>query len=97
MWWRYLIAVCIGVLIGFLITPTKQVESNKELEKSLNALDMKLDSISNRRDTIIQLIDSSKTHLKVIEHWYEKKYINVTTQSVDSDCVFFREYLSNYK
>lgn len=65
-----------------------------QLLKKVELLNTKIDSIKRANDSIRIIIDTSEVE---IEHVYEK-YIQIrdriVTQSVDSDCVFFSNYLS---
>ena len=75
-------------------TPNIETPEDKILEE-IELLSNKVDSIKRANDSIKVIIDTTEVE---IEHVYEK-YIQVRehiiTQSVDSYCVFFSNYLSN--
>ena len=90
------IAVTMGCLYYWVVTYSPRVEDNgSQLLEKMELLSTKVDSIRRANDSIRIIIDTTDVE---IEHVYEK-YIQVRehiiTQSVDSDCVFFSNYLSN--
>lgn len=96
--WR--LALCIFIVLSFLyycvvkFSPRIETSEDKIL-KEIELLSNKVDSVKRANDSIKVIIDTTEVE---IEHIYEK-YIQVRehiiTQSVDSDCVFFSNYLSN--
>ena len=74
-------------------SPSIDTPEAKILRK-IDSLTVKVDSIKRANDSIKVIIDTTEVE---IEHVYEK-YIQIrdriVTQSVDSDCVFFSNYLS---
>lgn len=89
-----IIAIVIGYFYYWVVKYSPRVESDNLLEK-MELLSNKIDSIKRANDSIKVIIDTTEIE---IEHVYEK-YIQVrnhiVVQSVDSDCVFFSNYLSN--
>ena len=85
-----LLVVCICCWV-FNFTPKP---SEDEVLREMQILNSKVDSIKRANDSIKVIIDTTEVK---IEHVYEK-YIQVreriAAQSVDSDCVFFSNYLS---
>lgn len=65
-----------------------------QILRKIDSLNVKVDSIKRANDSIKVIIDTTEVE---IEHVYEK-YIqireHIVTQSVDSDCLFFSNYLS---
>lgn len=90
----WLVILClIGVLAWTWLTPTK--ESNyEELVNHIDSLNNEISLLELKRDSLHNVIDSSKVKVDVIEHWYEKELTDITNQSITSDVVFFTEYLS---
>jgi arabinogalactan endo-1,4-beta-galactosidase len=94
------LVVCLAILFGFIYywivkySPSIETPEDKIL-KEMELLSNKVDSIKRANDSIKVIIDTTEVE---IEHVYEK-YIQVRDriiiQSVDSDCVFFSNYLSN--
>jgi len=94
-----LIIVSVILLFGSLyywvvnFSPSIDTPEAKILRK-IDSLNVKVDSIRRANDSIKVIIDTTEIE---IEHVYEK-YIQIrdriVTQSTDSDCVFFSNYLS---
>jgi hypothetical protein len=93
------IIICGTLLLGCLyfwvvnFSP-KIVTPEDILMRKVDSLSNKVDSIRRVNDSIRVIIDTTDVE---IQHTYEK-YIEIrdriTYQSVDSDCVFFSDYLS---
>ena len=96
-WWLIIfLTIVIGCLYFWVVNFSPSVEtSDEKILKEMELLSNKIDSIKRANDSIKIIIDTTEVE---IEHVYEK-YIQVRehiiTQSVDSDCVFFSNYLSN--
>ena len=85
-----------GCLYYWVVNFSPKIETPEDkILKEMELLSNKVDSIKRANDSIKVIIDTTEVE---IEHVYEK-YIQVRehiiTQSVDSDCVFFSNYLSN--
>lgn len=74
--------------------PQQPNNNYQELIHDLDSLNSKLDSLLLERDSLTQVIDSSKANVEYINKWYEKTLIDITNQSIASDVVFFTEYIS---
>ena len=91
-----MITILIGCLYYWVVnfSPTIDTPESQILRK-IDSLNTKVSSIKRANDSIKIIIDTTEIE---IEHVYEK-YIqirdHIVTQSVDSDCVFFSNYLSN--
>ena len=93
------LALCFAVIAGCLyywianFSPNVESKEDKILNE-MKQISSKVDSIRRANDSIKVIIDTTEVK---IEHVYEK-YIQVreriAAQSVDSDCVFFSNYLS---
>lgn len=70
------------------------ISTEEKLLKEMEVISNKVDSIKRANDSLKVIIDTTEVE---IEHVYEN-YIQVRehiiTQSIDSDCVFFSNYLS---
>lgn len=92
--------IVIMFTIGYVICsvtkkPTTLPDTRYEqLLRTIDSLNIKLDSLSLEKDSLVQVIDSSKANVQYLDKWYEKELINITNQSIASDVVFFTEYLS---
>lgn len=91
--------ICLFILIGcgyyWVVNFSPRIETPEDiLMRKVDSLTTKVDSIRRANDSIKIIIDTTQVQ---IEHTYEK-YIEVRDrivyQSVDSDCVFFSNYLS---
>lgn len=92
--WSYLVLIIvIIVLIGLYFK--KPYKTEIIVDSKVDSLELVIDSLEQENLNLLHKIDSSQNNIKVIEHWYEKEYNIVLTQSTDSDCLFFRDYLSN--
>lgn len=89
-----IIIICTGI---YFAVKNDQYHSNIiYYDNKIDSLNCKIDSLKLDRDRLIQKLDSSKSNVEIIEHWYEKEYNTILTQPVDSDCMFFSKYLSSY-
>lgn len=76
-----------------LIRNQPKTVSNEEL---LQSLSNKIDSIKEYRDSLQIVVDTSKVKIIEIEKRYETVRDRIISQSVDSDCITFANYISNY-
>jgi hypothetical protein len=79
------------------LTPTKEhqpIPNYEELVNHIDSLNGEISLLKLERDSLHNVIDSSKVKVDVIEHWYEKELTDITNQSIADDVVFFTEYLS---
>ena len=93
------VVAVIGVVILLflqhnLIRNRKIDISNEELLQSLNN---KIDSLTNYKDSLKIIVDTNKVKIIEIEKKYETIRDRISTQSVDSDCITFSNYISNYQ
>lgn len=87
----------VGALVWTWSTPTKEpqpIPNYKELVNHIDSLNSEISLLKLQRDSLHNVIDSSKVKIDVIEHWYEKGLTDITNQSIADDVVFFTEYLS---
>ena len=59
-----------------------------------DSLKIKCDSLKKERNTLKDSITKIDTTIIQINKSYEKVYNTVLSQSADSDCVFFSDYIS---
>lgn len=87
----------IGILAWTWLTPIKKhqpIPNYEELVNHIDSLNGEISLLKLERDSLRNVIDSSKVKVDVIEHWYEKELTDITNQSIADDVVFFTEYLS---
>lgn len=94
-----LIFVCVvGIVLAIVYTvpekPKESTPSYSSMIHHIDSLNRELDIIKVNRDSLLLIVDSSKVEIKTINHWYEKKFTDITNQSIADDVVFFSEYLS---
>lgn len=94
----WLVILClVGALAWTWLTPTKgpqPIPNHEELVNHIDSLNSEISLLKLQRDSLHNVIDSSKVKVDVIEHWYEKELTDITNQSIADDVVFFTEYLS---
>nr|DAQ75867.1 MAG TPA: hypothetical protein [Caudoviricetes sp.] len=94
----WLVILClVGALAWTWLTPTKEPQPTpnyEELVNHIDSLNSEISLLKLQRDSLHNVIDSSKVKVDVIEHWYEKELTDITNQSIADDVVFFTEYLS---
>lgn len=91
----FIIAVFFGCIYYWAVNFSPKIVTPEDiLMRKVDSLSVKIDSIKRANDSIRVIIDTTEVE---IQHTYEK-YIEIRTrisvQSVDSDCVFFSNYLS---
>lgn len=98
---RNIIIIAIISFIAFLsfyIWMADFTPENKEdkLLKKIEALELKLDSLNNRKDSIRTAIDS--THIKIItnEKHYQERINTIIRQSSSDDSSFVANYIRQY-
>lgn len=87
--------IIIGCLYYWVVNFSPRVSTPEDiLLRKVDSLTIKVDSINRANDSIKVIIDTTEIE---IQHTYEK-YIEIRDriahQPIDSDCVFFSNYLS---
>ena len=93
----FAITVIVLLIMQQVAIRNTKIPNNTELENSIKELSMKIDSIGEIRDSLIIRIDTTKVKIIELEKTYEKTRDSIVTQSVNSDCITFSEYISNYR
>ena len=97
-WQIILIGVVSVLLIWFYIniadfnSPTKE----DKLLKKITELELKVDSLNNKKDSIRTVIDS--THIKIVtnEKHYQERVNTIITQPDSFSELFTRQYILEY-
>ena len=93
-----ILTVCLILLIGIYIWFADFTPDNKEdaLLKKISELELKIDSLNNRKDSIRTVIDS--THIKIItnEKHYQERVNTIITQPDSFSESFTRQYILEY-
>lgn len=92
----FYIIVC-GTIYFIAVKCTPQPMNNENIEKKLEILERKIDSLSFARDSIRAVIDTAKVKIIEIHEEYNKIHTNIIHQPVDSDYVQFSKYCSDNK
>lgn len=71
--------------------------SNYELLKSIDSIRADIRTLQLSRDSLQEIIDTSKVQIINIENRYETIRDHIIHQSVDSDCIVFAKYISSHK
>ena len=84
------------VIYFYIITADFSPKDDKLLQK-INGLELKIDSINSKKDSIRTVIDS--THVKIVtnEKHYQERINTILVQSASSDSGFISNYIKNYK
>jgi hypothetical protein len=88
-----------AVLIVFLyykLANFHPVDKDDELLRRINELELKIDSLNSRKDSIRSIIDS--THVKIItnEKHYQERINTILIQSAGADSSFITDYIRLY-
>lgn len=67
-----------------------------DIEGRLELIETKIDSISNIRDSLLIIVDTTKVKIIELERTHEKIRDSIIVQSVDDDCILFSKYISEY-
>ena len=91
--------VFLGLLIWFYISVadfTPPSSKDELLLKKITELELKIDSLNSKKDSIRAVIDS--THIKIItnEKHYQERVTNILTQPDSFSESFTRQYLRDY-
>lgn len=93
-----ILVICLILIIGIYIWFADFTPDNKEdaLLKKISELELKIDSLNNRKDSIRTSIDS--THIKIItnEKHYQERVNTIITQPDSFSESFTRQYILEY-
>lgn len=91
-----IIVILVSIQYVAIKNSTTNNVTNYELLQSIDSLRYKIDSLEFSREKLRTVVDTNKVKIIEIEKKYETVRNHIITQSIDSDCVFFSNYLSNY-
>ena len=94
-----LIVFILIVLLGiqqYCIITNPRVDKNNILLKKIELLELKIDSLNNKKDSIRTIIDS--THVKIItnEKHYQERINTIITQPLSADSQYISDYIGRY-
>ena len=94
-----ILCIFLGIFIWFYISVadfTPPSSKDELLLKKITELELKIDSLNSKKDSIRAVIDS--THIKIItnEKHYQEKVTNIITQPDSFSESFTRQYLRDY-
>ena len=87
----------IGIFFSYKFAKNIENDNNNLITKNterVDSLQSILDTLKTKNVYLENKIDSSKSTIKITKNYYEKKESIILSQSVDSDIVFFSDYLS---
>ena len=96
----FLFGIVLGVvLVAFLyykLANFHPVDKDDELLRRINELELKIDSLNSRKDSIRSVIDS--THVKIVtnEKHYQERINTILVQSASADSSFITDYIRLY-
>lgn len=104
MQWSKGLAIIASLLIIIVVGNifiNKLFDKNTTPTSDYQNLTNKIDSLNNEiyllkleRDSLFNIIDTSKVKVEIINNWYEKELVDITNQSIASDVMFFSNYIS---
>lgn len=89
--------ILIGLVFYLIYNNSKTTTPSPEYQsliEKIDSLNTELNILKLQKDSLLNVIDTSKVKVKVIERWYEKELTDITNQSISDDVVFFTKYLS---
>lgn len=91
-----LVALIIFIWFYIKMANFEPIEKDDLILKKITELELKIDSIKDKKDSIRLVIDS--THVKIIsnEKHYQERVNTIIRQSADSDFIFFKNYVNEY-
>lgn len=91
-----LLCILIGGILYFIkLNPGNPPNGNEVIEKKIDILEGKINSLSLQRDNIRSIIDTSRVKIVEIHEEYNKVRTNIIYQPVDSDYVQFTKYCAD--
>lgn len=87
--------ILLGVLVYITIVTSPPSTDDKILEK-LNEIELSLDSISSKKDSIQTIIKQTDKQIYNNEKHYEEVVNNIITQSASADSIFSRNYIKEF-
>ena len=91
-----IIAIVTALFIWFYITYADFSPPEDKLLERINELELKIDSLNNKKDSIRTIIDS--THIKIItnEKHYQERVNTIITQPLSVDSQYISDYIGRY-
>ena len=82
---------------GVTRSPKIKTVSNEDIERKIELLEKKIDSLAYIRDSIRSVIDTTKVKIIEIHEEYNKVRTNIIYQPVDSDYSQFTKYCADHE
>lgn len=85
------------ILLLIIIFYQHKKEDNSELLNKIDKLELKLNSLDLKKDSIRTVIDS--THIKIItnENNYKERVNTIINYSDEENLTFFKDYIKKYE
>ena len=95
---KIIVIIFIVLSIGFYIklADFHPVDKDELLLKKITELELKIDSLNNKKDSIRSVIDS--THVKIVENekHYQERVNTIITQPLSLDSQYISDYIGRY-
>ena len=95
----FLAILFIGGLYYWGVTHSPKINTvtNEDIERKIELLEKKIDSLAYIRDSIRSVIDTTKVKIIEIHEEYNKVRTNIIYQPVDSDYSQFTKYCADHE
>lgn len=91
---KNLIIAILLIVVGFLLFKDFNKTPEKQLFNTIDSLELVISDLRSQKTQIQTKTDSVIVEIIKIKENYETKYIDIASQSINSDVEFFTEYLS---
>ena len=84
------------ILIYIKLSNFNPVDKEALLLEKISELELKVDSLNNKKDSLITVIDS--THIKIVtnEKHYQERVNTIITQPLSVDSQYVSDYIGRY-
>ena len=91
-----LVAIILFIVFYIKIANFTPIDKDDLLLKKITELELKVDSLNNKKDSIRSVVDS--THIKIItnEKHYQERINTIITQPLSVDSQFISDYIGRY-
>lgn len=91
---NWIIIILILIIIILIFYPKQ--ETTSDILKEINKLELKLDSLSSKKDSIRVIIDSTNYQIINNNKHYEEVVNNITNQSSYWDSMYIADYIGRF-
>lgn len=87
-----LISFILGIIMIFI---NKHIKREITYPDNVDSLQIIIKDLNIKNDSLLNVIDTTKSKIQIIEKIYEKELDSIINQPIANDVAFFTEYLSN--